>query len=52
MGEGYGAAGTKSFKTTEEVRVNMGIRSMPSLLLELGNDGAFEIKSVPGDEVD
>lgn len=52
MGEGYGAAGTKSFKTTEEVRVNMGMRSMPQLLLEVGNDGDFEIKSVPGDEVD
>lgn len=51
MGEGSGAAGTKSFKTTDEVRVNIGIRSMPQLLEDC-KDGDLDIMRVPGEDVD
>lgn len=48
MGFGYGWAGMKSFRCTEEDSVNIGIKS----LFWFVSDSDFDMISVPGDDVD
>jgi len=49
IGDGYGGAGTKSFRCKEDLRVKIGIWSLDWSLDESAD---FEIIKVPGDDVD